>query len=120
MFSLVEIRIRGGVTQCQVCYASQNRSQRANLIRPTDSYKRVKKWERRKKTPFTCSQLVAFPGKAHCRRLSARAPPGTAAARGYMSAGDGGPRWMVDYHIEDTKFTRTFPLFGASPQFSRV
>jgi len=32
---------------------------------------------------------------AHCRRLSARAPPGTAAARGYMAAGDGGPRWMV-------------------------
>ena len=100
--------------------ACQNRSQRANLIRPTDSKKRVKKWERRKTTPFTYSQLGAFPGEANCRRLSARAPPGTAAARGYMSVGDGGPRWMVDYHIEDTKFTRTFLSFGASPHSPRA
>jgi hypothetical protein len=32
---------------------------------------------------------------AHCHRLSARAPPATAAAAGYMAAGDDGPRWKV-------------------------
>jgi hypothetical protein len=46
---------------------------------------------------------------AHCRRLSARAPPGTVAARGYMAADDGGPRWTGTEHIEVTKFTRTCP-----------
>jgi hypothetical protein len=37
-----------------------------------------------------------------------------------MAAGDGGPRWLVNQHIEVSKFTRTSPSFGAYPQFPRA
>jgi len=60
-------------------------------------------WRPRGKACFDIRQLVysllpssgLFWVNAHCRRLSARVPPGTATARGYMIVGDGGLRWMV-------------------------
>ena len=57
---------------------------------------------------------------AHCRRLSARAPPGTAAVRGCIAAGDGGTRWMVTRPFEVIKVTRRSPSFGASTHFPRA
>jgi hypothetical protein len=37
-----------------------------------------------------------------------------------MAVGDGGPRWLVNQHIEVTKFTRTSPSFGASPNLTAL
>jgi hypothetical protein len=97
------------ITACQFCFACQ-----------TSKFESKGEKNGNKHNSIFLPSSGLFWVNAHCRRLSVMAPPGTAAARGYMAAGDGGPRWMATQHIEVTKFTRTSPSFGASPHLHRA